>query len=726
MIKQRSEGSQTVVHRSSGGRMSETVMTPRPTSPVVCELRVLVRSGNYPQMLRRSTHLADLARWSTDAPALIQQLTVVADEGPIAAMIAIECLAEIRHGDADDVLVDLLRHQDLIVRRHAAWRLGDRKPTARAIPELVAMITLGGIDTMHANRTLANWSESTAHLVVRSAVEFLVNETNPAMRARLVDLLGVAGRCAEGVLLTVAADLEEAVTVRAAAIGALGEMGGNHIDAMLRELAAIDGPVAVDSAMALGRRAFGELPNPETVGGDGLRVAQLVLAEGLDGQLSLGGRGDTGGVASLLVSLGEALANRPDVDHVLTIGRGSSTDAFAGPHSSSRIPLTYGTIAFGDDVRPAETPDEIWEHIPAIRRGIRRSLRIAGPVDLLHLRMADAGTVAGAEVAKSLGVPICFSVAPDPHNVVESMHSRGELDDEAFVRLVTESHVWFRARLVERLAGEADQLALFPRTKQIDFLEDLASDTGQRMAVVAEGIDISLLDRAVRDYSIDPQGARRNDVLDELTGLIPAERRGLPLVLSVGRLNPVKGMDRVVSAWASDHRLAASCNLVIVGGSLDEPSATETSVLEAIDRALPLDDPNRAGLILLGGRPRADVARILVATSVGRTNAWSGGGVYVDGALKEEFGLAVLEAMAAGLVVVAPSTGGPSTYVDHGDTGVLVAPEDDLGFAIRGAFGLVDRIGRAERARSLVESQYSIATMADQLLDLYRPAMAMR
>ena len=693
---------------------------------VADELRSLACSGDYPLILRQSAQLAERARWSSDAAALVRQLAVVINDGPIAAVIAIESMAEIRHPDADDALVDLLRNPNLIVRRHASWRLGDRHPTARAIPALVAMITLGGIDTMHANRTLAKWSKSTAHLTVRLAAEALVNETNPAARARLVDLLGVAGHCAEGVLLTVAADPDEVVAVRAAAIGALGELGGQHIDAKLRDLAAFDGPVAVEAAMALGRRAFGEPPTPVVVEGGGLRVAQLVLAEGLDGQLSLGGRGDTGGVASLLVSLGEALANRPDVDHVLTIGRGTATDAFTGPHSSSRIPLTYGTIAFGDDERPAETPGEVWEHLPAIKRGIQRALRIAGPVDVLHLRMADPGTLAGAEVAKASGIPICFSVAPDPHNVVESLHSRGELDDEAFIRLVTDSHVWFRARLVEQLARDADQLALFPRTKPIGFLNPGVGGNEQRVAVVAEGIDISMLERATNDYSFSPQGVRRNDVLDELADLIPASRRGLPLVLSVGRLNPVKGMDRVVSAWASDERLAETCNLVIVGGNLDDPSATESSVLEAIGTALPFDDPNRAGLILLGGRPRADVARIMVAAAAGRANAWSSGGVYVDGALKEEFGLAVLEALAVGLVVVAPSTGGPSTYVDHGDAGILVDPDDDLGGAIRRAFKLVDRDGRAERARALVTSRYSIETMAEQLLELYRPAMAMR
>ncbi len=384
-------------------------------------------------------------------------------------------------------------------------------------------------------------------------------------------------------------------------------------------------------------------------------------------------------------------------------------------------------VAFGDDSRPATTPDELWEHLPAIERGIRRVLRLAGPVDLLHLRMADVGTLAGAEVAASSNVPICFSVAPDPHNVIESLQSRGALDDEAFVRLATDTHVWFRARLIERLTRDADQLALFPRAKSIPFLDDARNRrdmSSQRVAEVAEGIDIKLLDRAA-EATLTP-GVSTGDVLAELAMRLPESRRRLPLVLSVGRLNPVKGMDRVVSAWAQDPLLHDSCNLVIVGGDLDDPSATERRVLDAIDQAVPASDPRRDGLVLLGGRPRSDIARLLVATVTGRSGAWSAGGIYVDGALKEEFGLAVLEALAAGLAVVAPSTGGPSTYVADGDTGVLVDPDTDLGQAMRDAFELVGRRGRAQRGRSIVEERYSIDTMAARLVALYHPAVALR
>jgi glycosyltransferase involved in cell wall biosynthesis len=121
----------------------------------------------------------------------------------------------------------------------------------------------------------------------------------------------------------------------------------------------------------------------------------------------------------------------------------------------------------------------------------------------------------------------------------------------------------------------------------------------------------------------------------------------------------------------------------------------------------------------MGGRPRADIAQLMAATMMGRPDYWAAGGIYVDGALKEEFGLALIEALATGLVVVAPSTGGPSTYVDQGDTGILVDPEDDLGNAIHEGFALVECSGRSLKARHMVEEHYAIDTMAKKLTDLY-------
>jgi glycosyltransferase involved in cell wall biosynthesis len=601
------------------------------------------------------------------------------------------------------------------------------------VQRLLDMLVVGGIETMHAHRTLRRWAASDP-VIAHSALARLSATSDGRQRARLIDLLGTIDdpRTTE-VLVHVAADVAEFGSARIAAIGALADRFGAD-EAALRRIATHDDEVGAHATLAVCDRA-----RAAAVGGRpsayGVRIAQLTMAAGLDGQLSLGGRGDTGGVASLLVSLGEALASRPEIDHVLTVGRGTVTDAILGSSRSAPIPfgeapVSFATIAVGDDGRPAETTDDLWEHLPTIERGLRRTIRRAGGIDLLHLRMADAGTLAGAQTAAAEGIPTCFSLAPDPHNVLASLRARGAADRDAVLRLATEEHIWFRARMVERLARESDRIALFPRSKIIDFFTgtDAASDRfDQRCAVVAEGIDIGLIRRAeAADEATTGLGGSHGDVLADLAAGISKDRCHLPLLVSVGRLNPVKGMDRVVAAWAADPLLHERFNLVIVGGDLDDPSATERSVLEQIDRLVPACDARRTGLYLLGGRPRADVARLLVSAARGLAGCWAAGGVYVDGAWKEEFGLAVIEALAAGLVVVAPSTGGPPTYVDDGDIGVLVDPNADLGEAIIRAIGLIGRPGRAGRARQLIEQRYSVETMAERLAVLYRPLAVVR
>ena len=695
---------------------------------LVDELRDLAESDDFVGTLLRSAQLAAEAERSPQSVELVDELNDLVDDGPFAGVLAIEVLGAIDHGAAVESLTALLSAPHTLIRRHAAWRLR-RRPVARAaVPRLLDMLAVGGIDTMHSHRTLRRWAASDP-AINGFAIARLSATDDGRQRARLIDLLGAIDdpRTTE-LLVHLAADVTEFSSARIAAIGALADRCGAD-EAALRRLATGDDEVGVHATLAVCDRARAAAVGGRT-SGSGLRIAQLTMAAGLDGQLSLGGRGDTGGVASLLVSLGEALASRPEIDHVLTIGRGTVTDAILGSSHSNRAPLSYATIAIGDDGRPAEMTDDLWEHLPTIERGLRRIIRRAGGIDLLHLRMADAGTLAGAQTAATEGIPTCFSLAPDPHNVLASLRARGEADRGAILRLATEGHIWFRARLVERLAHESDRIALFPRSKTIDFFRgtDAAPDRfDQRCAVVAEGIDIGLIRRAeAADGETMSIGATRGDVLADLASGISKDRCHLPLLVSVGRLNPVKGMDRVVAAWAADPLLRECFNLVIVGGDLDDPSTTERSVLETIDRLVPVGDARRTGLQLLGGRPRADVARLLVSAARGLAGCWAAGGVYVDGAWKEEFGLAVIEALAAGLVVVAPSTGGPPTYIDDGDIGVLVDPDADLGDAITRAFGLVDRPGRAGRARRLIEQRYSVETMAERLAALYRPLAVVR
>jgi glycosyltransferase involved in cell wall biosynthesis len=209
--------------------------------------------------------------------------------------------------------------------------------------------------------------------------------------------------------------------------------------------------------------------------------------------------------------------------------------------------------------------------------------------------------------------------------------------------------------------------------------------------------------------------------MSSLIETLPPERQGLPLIVTVGRLSRIKGMDRVVEAWAKDPELSTQFNLMVVGGNLDVPTWEECRTLRMLEKALGGRPPTEAGLILIGNRSHADISRILAAVVSGIGNLVAPGGIYVCGSEKEEFGLAILEAMAAGLPVVAPLVGGPSTYVDHMFTGYLAdATEvDELRKGIKWAATARFSEVRADTARKLVRDHFSLTAMADSLVEMY-------
>ena len=89
--------------------------------------------------------------------------------------------------------------------------------------------------------------------------------------------------------------------------------------------------------------------------------------------------------------------------------------------------------------------------------------------------------------------------------------------------------------------------------------------------------------------------------------------------------------------------------------------------------------------------------------------------LYVWPAIGEAWGMAVLEAQAAGLPVVAGRTGGVADVIADGETGHLVAPGDPRAFADAVA-GLLDRpatrIAFAARARDCMARDHDIGTAA--------------
>lgn len=653
-------------------------------------------------------------------------------EDQVTAIAAAHALAQIFDEQADIALSRLLSSSRGFMREHAAGALSLRLPRFDAIGRLIGLISAGGFGGMLAQRTLEQWSSAVGEHVAIGLESALLGIEDPAARYRLVETLGLVRKSiATPALLRIAGDSAEDELVRVAAVSALGQRSGDReIIAFLDALAVRAGHLSDVARLALVDLSGGVALTEDDR--DGLTIAQLFLHADLDAGLTQAGSGDNGGIATLLVRLGDALvtAEERDIERVVTLSRGSVTDALQSVseistaetgHSYGRVPLLSAPVQSAN----------AWPLRVAARRGIRRILRATGGVDLIHLRMADVGSLAAADVARELDIPVVFTVAPDPHAVIHSLDLSGQLTRQNFGEVDEGEHFWYRAHLVQQLAANAAHTVLFPRPHLGRDMRELVgidiTSRPERHTIVPEGIDLEVIDRAVAESADHAAGEPASPPLEELRDLLQPlapERRALPLLVSVGRFHRVKGMATIVDAWANGP-LRDRANLLLIGGNLVDPSADEREQLDLMNQIVAPEQRFAAGLVLSGHRRNDTVARWVAAARFGLPGLAAPRGIYVCGSLKEEFGIALLEAMGSGLVVVAPDGGGPATFVEPGVTGFL-APTWDVRMLRAAMVEALDvsvaetTAERASQARETVERSFTIQAMARSLSSVYR------
>lgn len=177
-----------------------------------------------------------------------------------------------------------------------------------------------------------------------------------------------------------------------------------------------------------------------------------------------------------------------------------------------------------------------------------------------------------------------------------------------------------------------------------------------------------------------------------------------PLVLSVSRLVPRKGMDVLIEAAARLSRDGHPDLTVAIAGAGRDGSRLERLISRT-----------GAPVRLLGRVPDAELPALYGCADVFALccrNRWAG--------LEQEgFGIVFLEAAAAGVPSVAGDSGGAAEAVADGETGLVVSRPDDPG-AVAAALekliadpDLARRQGRAARDRAVTEFAYDV--LADRL-----------
>src|SRR2546426_4108791 len=174
-----------------------------------------------------------------------------------------------------------------------------------------------------------------------------------------------------------------------------------------------------------------------------------------------------------------------------------------------------------------------------------------------------------------------------------------------------------------------------------------------------------------------------------------------PVLLSVCRLEPQKGVDVAVRALPEIRERHPATHLVVLG------EGPQRAGLERLARSLevPVHLPGRV----------PDVAAWLRRADL-----------LVHPARWEGFGLALLEAMLASLPVVATHVSSIPEIVVDGETGLLVPPDDASALAAAVNRVLDDPADLGERGRDRARAEFSVARMAERTLDVYRRATSPR
>jgi D-inositol-3-phosphate glycosyltransferase len=255
----------------------------------------------------------------------------------------------------------------------------------------------------------------------------------------------------------------------------------------------------------------------------------------------------------------------------------------------------------------------------------------------------------------------------------------------------------YRLRGEKQLLQEADCIiaATIAEKAQIQWLYQADVD---KIGIIPPGVDLSHF------YPIPEDEAK------EVIGVPPCDQ----VVLFVGRIEPLKGIDTLIEAIAYMRGKGSSEDLsfclAIIGGDPDstpEDQTVEMRRLKEMCRLNGLDD-----LVTFLGKRDQDMLPYY----------YSAAEAVVVPSHYESFGMVALEAMACGTPVVASQVGGLAYLVQDGVTGYTVPSSDVEALAGRLGDLIRDKSLREQLGKQAAESaqEFSWEIIARQIRDQYQ------
>jgi D-inositol-3-phosphate glycosyltransferase len=282
---------------------------------------------------------------------------------------------------------------------------------------------------------------------------------------------------------------------------------------------------------------------------------------------------------------------------------------------------------------------------------------------------------------------------------VQMFHTLGELKNSV-AKSEGEREIGARIRGEYEVMKWSDRIIAATPLERDQMVRLYGADP-DKIAVVPAGVDTELF------HPRDRAEVRRELGLPGLD---------TPILLFVGRIERLKGLDTLLESVAVVSRTCSGKNLkvlIVGGGGQTEEENAELHRIVQLHRDLNLEDQ----VEFVGSKPQEMLPLY-----------YSAADITIMPSHYESFGLVAVESMASGTPVIASNVGGLSFTVKDGETGFLVPEENHFALAEEVHTLLKNpelrlRMGEQAAQHAL---QYSWRNIAAQIADVYDEEIACR
>ncbi|MBT2571803.1 glycosyltransferase family 4 protein [Planococcus sp. ISL-110] len=368
------------------------------------------------------------------------------------------------------------------------------------------------------------------------------------------------------------------------------------------------------------------------------------------------GKGNNGGLAVLLKSLGEEISKDSSISYVFTITITQELNKpfisfYGDKHVFIRLPIYLDQ----------SVSDKFIKRELFIKRYIANFLKGSKiEPDVFHIRFLDNASKSVAHLSKEWNRKLVFTLTPDPHR--NMFDGRGHLKELGFNELIEKLN---KIKIGDELIHTSDGIVGIGNAEvkselEVYFPQFKDEHVNRKIKMIGEGIQI--------DQPIDAEdkaGCANRLIEWSETNKDFFEK---PVILNVGRLSVLKGQMELLKAW-SNSKLSETHNLLLIGGDLERPNKEEEMVIDYFKDYLQRHPQFKDRFIHKGAMSNLDI-RLLERNIIKRDFTYPH--IYLCSSVKEEFGIAILEAMSIGFLTLGPIKGGVKSYMKNGENGFLI------------------------------------------------------